>query len=332
MLTTSTSRCNCSWEMFRPIQTTCRRSATRISASAYSANPSRNPLGVHALVFSGGWDPASAKTAISGASATGYDILEIPLFEPETIDVYMTKNFLQEFGITPTASLGLSRDADISSPHAECAAAGEALLRSALHAAHGVGSKYLCGVIYSAIAKYPGPPTPEGRRNAVAAMRRIANEAADLGVVLCVEVINRYETNLLNTAVQAMEFLSDVNSPNLKIHLDSFHMNIEEPSMSAAVATAGNSLGYVHIGESHRGYLGSGTIAFTELFRALAASGYDGPITFESFSSRVVSPHLSNELCVWRNLWDDSDDLARTAREFMLSEIEAAKRHEALAR
>ena len=108
-------------------------------------------------------------------------------------------------------------------------------------------------------------------------------------------------------------------------------MNIEEPSMTAAVATAGDELAYVHIGESHRGYLGSGTIAFTELFRALAASGFDGPITFESFSSAVVSEHLSNELCVWRNLWDDSDNLAIRAREFMQTEIEAAKRHHALA-
>ena len=327
------TRGSSSYEIFHPIRRrTCRLPTTRISASSQaSTHEFRNPLGVHALVFSGAWDHASAKAAISGASRTGYSILEIPLFEPETIDVDMTKNLLQEYGITPTASLGLSRDADISSPDTDCSAAGEVLLRSALHAAHGVGSKYLCGVIYSAIAKYPGPPTLQGRKNAVAAMRRIANEASDLGVVLAVEVINRYETNLLNTAVQAREFLADVGSSNLKIHLDSFHMNIEEPSMTAAVATAGDELAYVHIGESHRGYLGSGTIAFTELFRALAASGFDGPITFESFSSAVVSEHLSNELCVWRNLWDDSDNLAIRAREFMQTEIEAAKRHQALA-
>lgn len=74
---------------------------------------------------------------------------------------------------------------------------------------------------------------------------------------------------------------------------------------------------YVHIGESHRGYLGSGSVDFPALFGALADSGYTGPITFESFSSAVVSKDLSNALCVWRNLWDDGADLAQHARGFI---------------
>ena len=77
----------------------------------------------------------------------------------------------------------------------------------------------------------------------------------------------------------------------------------------------------IHIGESHRGYLGSGTVAFDEFFGALKAQGYDGTITFESFSSQVVSPTLSNTLCIWRDLWDDSDDLVRHAREYIRSQM-----------
>lgn len=73
---------------------------------------------------------------------------------------------------------------------------------------------------------------------------------------------------------------------------------------------------YVHIGESHRGYLGSGTVDFDNFFKALGHIGYDGPIVFESFSTAVVDPKLSRMLAVWRNLWDDSDDLGAHANTF----------------
>lgn len=84
---------------------------------------------------------------------------------------------------------------------------------------------------------------------------------------------------------------------------------------------AGDRLGYVHVGESHRGYLGSGPIDFPQFFAALRDSGYAGPVTFESFSSAVVHPELSNTLAVWRNLWDDGEDLARHAHGFMAEHL-----------
>lgn len=122
-----------------------------------------------------------------------------------------------------------------------------------------------------------------------------------------------------------MEFLADVNHHNVSVHLDTYHMNIEEASFEQAVRLCGDRLGYVHIGESHRGYLGSGSVDFAGLFRGLAAIDYAGPLTFESFSSAVVSPDLSNNLCVWRNLWSDSADLAAHARGFIDSEWRAAR-------
>ena len=131
-------------------------------------------------------------------------------------------------------------------------------------------------------------------------------------MVLGLEVVNRYETNLVNTAAQAVELIGEIGEANVKVHLDSYHMHIEEAGLvhldsyhmhieeaglAQAVETAGSHLGYVHIGESHRGDLGTGNVDFDQLFRALAKQGYTGPITFESFSSRVVSPQLSNVLC-----------------------------------
>lgn len=84
------------------------------------------------------------------------------------------------------------------------------------------------------------------------------------------------------------------------------------------ILDAGDKLGYMHIGESHRGYLGSGTVDFDALFRGRARVGYDGPVVFESFSSAVVNADLSNTLAIWRNLWEDSGDLAAHANRYAL--------------
>lgn len=283
-----------------------------------------NPLGVHALVWTGGWSKEECTNAIKGSKLAGYDLVEVPLLEPATIDAAMTKRILEEYGMQASSSLGLRFDADVSSESSDTVQMGKELLRQALQATAGFGGQYMCGILYSALGKYPQPCSAQSWNNSTTAIKEIAREAGDLGVTLCLEVVNRYETNVLNTAAQAMEFIADVDEANVLVHLDSYHMHIEENSMAAAVATCGDKLGYVHTGECHRGYLGSGSVQWQELFRALAEGNYTGPITFESFSSRVVSPALSNNLCVWRDLWDDSSDLAVHAREFMQAQIQAA--------
>jgi len=109
------------------------------------------------------------------------------------------------------------------------------------------------------------------------------------------------------------------------VHLDTYHMNIEEADLESALIDSGAMLGYFHIGESGRGYLGAGNIDFDRVFRGLAKAGYEGPITFESFSSAVVNKQLSGMLGIWRNLWEDSADLARHAKGFIEHRLKAAR-------
>jgi len=111
------------------------------------------------------------------------------------------------------------------------------------------------------------------------------------------------------------------------VHLDTDHMNIEESDLFQPVhdVAAAGRLGYVHIGESHRGYLGTGSVDFASFFRALHDVAYDGPVVFESFSSAVVSAELSNTLGIWRNLWQDSDDLAAHANRFIRDGLHAVR-------
>ena len=274
-------------------------------------------FGGHALVWAGDWSEASARKAAVSAKKAGYDYIEMLMIEPEKIDVAMTKEVLAEHGLSATASLGLSPETDVTSTNPSIVKKGDELLRKVVDKLHAIGSTELCGVIYCSLGKYPGPASAENRANSISAVTRLADYAADKGININLEVVNRYETNIMNTGKEGLKFLEAVNRPNAYLHLDTYHMNIEEDGMSQAVLDAGDALGYVHIGESHRGYLGSGNVDFDTFFSALKKINYSGPITFESFSSVVVDPTLSNALCIWRNLWEDSDDLASHALKYM---------------
>ena len=274
-------------------------------------------FGGHALVWAGDWSEVSARKAAASAKKAGYDYIEMLMIEPDKIDVAMTKAVLSEYGLFATASLGLSPETDVTSTNPSIVKKGDELLRKVVDRLHAIGSTELCGVIYCSLGKYPGPASAENRANSIAAVARLADYAADKGININLEVVNRYETNIMNTGKEGLKFLEAVNRPNAYLHLDTYHMNIEEDGMSQAVLDAGDALGYVHIGESHRGYLGSGNVDFDTFFTALKKINYSGPITFESFSSVVVDPALSNALCIWRNLWEDSDDLAAHALKYM---------------
>lgn len=284
-----------------------------------------NRLGIHAQVWVGDWQHADCERALSAAARIGYDFIEIPLLDPWRMDAAFTRARLAEYGLGATASLGLTAEADISSEDPAIVEHGEALLNQALTTAHEIGVTHLCGVIYSALQKYTQPASKQGLANAMGVIERLATRAADCGIVLGLETVNRYETNIINTAADTHTLIERIGADNLYAHLDSYHMNIEENSMADALACCGSRLGYVHVGESHRGYLGSGSIDFDSFFRGVVQCGYQGPIAFESFSSAVVDPKLSSMLGIWRNLWDDSDDLARHALTYMRTQLESAR-------
>jgi D-psicose/D-tagatose/L-ribulose 3-epimerase len=278
-------------------------------------------IGCHASVWTGDFDDAGLQLAVERTAAAGFDLIEIPLMDPDKADATAVRRMLDGAGLAATASLGLSEHTDVSSADPEVVAAGEAHLGRCLEFLSDVGGTHLVGVIYCAMRKYMAPSTHENRQHSIEAIGRLSDRAAELGIRVGVEVVNRYESNLLNTARQAVRYVEDVGSHNVVVHLDTYHMNIEEPDMFTPVLDAGDRLGYVHIGESHRGYLGSGTVDFDGFFRALATIGYDGPVVFESFSSAVVHPDLSNMLGIWRNLWEDGDDLGRHANSYIRNQL-----------
>ena len=285
-------------------------------------------IGCHGSVWTGSFDHDGMTTAIAGTAKAGFDLIEIPLMDADAIDVEHTRSLLLEHGLGVTASLGLTPELDISSEDTDIVAAGEKHLDRVIEVLAELGGTHLVGVLYSAMRKYMDPATPLGLEHSQDVIARLAGRGQDLGITVAIEVVNRYETNVLNTGRQALVFLDESarrNGATALVHLDTYHMNIEEPDMASPVLDAGDRLAYVHIGESNRGYVGSGTVDFDTFFKALNRIGYDGPIVFESFSSAIVHPELSRMLGVWRNLWDDPEDLADHAFQSIRNHVRSAR-------
>ena len=202
---------------------------------------SNSLIGCHALVWTGTFDPDGIRLSVSRTKQAGFDLVEFPLMDPFTFDTAVAKAALAQHGMAASASLGLSPSTDVSSEDPAIVAAGEKLLLRALEVVAELGGTQLCGVIYSAMKKYMDPLTEQGLANSIDTIGKVADRAAELGLSIALEVVNRYETNILNTGRQALAYVEKVGRSNVAVHLDSYHMNIEESDMYAPVWIAPTS-------------------------------------------------------------------------------------------
>lgn len=285
-----------------------------------------NPLGTHFQVWAGDWSPEKIGSAAEKAAVLGYDFLEIPVRAPATVKADALARILEESGLFCTTSFVHTLETDISSDNPAAVAKGEALIGEALAVARDLGSKRLVGSMHTSLKKHDTARSEAGRHNSIEVLGRVAARARDMGIVLCIEALNRYESNFVNTAAEALELIDAVGAGNMRVQLDTFHMNIEEASPADAIRACGPRLGYLHVAENFRGYLGTGSIDFKSIFDALGDIGYDGPIALEVFSSAVVNPEHSARLAIWREVWTDSEDMARHALAFLRNGIETARR------
>ena len=290
-------------------------------------------FGIHSFVWTNGATQAGLEEAMESAAASGYDLIEFSYLRPEAFDLDALARRAAGLKLGVAVTMGLPAAADVSSEDAECVKRGAALLSDAVKAVRDLGGTTLGGILYSAHGKYATLPTDRGRKNSIETLARTAEIAAGAGVDVVLEVVNRFETNLLNTTAQGLAYLEATGAPGLRLHLDTFHMNIEEANPAAAIRLAGDRLGYIHIGESNRGYLGEGVIDFDRIFDALLDIDYQRDITFESFSTAVVDEALTIACAIWRDTWTDNRPLAAHAHRFItLKREEAARRRRTNAR
>jgi len=276
-------------------------------------------FGMHASLWGAGWTREVAELAIPEAANHGLEVIEIPLLEPDRVDVAHSRALLAKHNIAPTASLGLP--AEVGAP-LNADRATPFLLR-ALEVAHALGCNCLSGVTYSTLGYRSGsPPTEAEYMTIVRALKPVAKRAGELGMMLGVEPCNRYETHMLNTAKQSVALLERIGEPACMVHLDTYHTNIEEKGFDAALTDARGLCRYVHLSESDRGVPGSGNIDWTNVFRALKARNFSGDLVCESFVNMM--PQLAAALSVWRPVAKDRHEVLNIGVPFLRSSAQAA--------
>jgi D-psicose/D-tagatose/L-ribulose 3-epimerase len=288
-----------------------------------------NVFGLHTFAIAPTWDLDRIERRVEQLKEYGIGLFEIPLLRPEEIDTKRSRAFASRWGVELVPSLGLPRALDIVERPDE----GLDFLTPAFKVCAEVGSFGLGGVTYGTIGKTTGRAATKREIDGICRfLERAARLAKTFGLKLGIEPCNRYETHLINRGQDAADIIERVGAENIFIHLDTYHMHIEEADIEAAIIQTGPLLGYFHIGESNRGYLGAGSIDFDRVFRGLAKAEYRGPITFESFSSAVVNQPLSGILAIWRNLWTDGRDLAGSAKAFIETHLKSAQEAHARSR
>lgn len=282
-------------------------------------------IGVHSFVWSAGSSKEELESALTKTHELGYKLIEFSYLDPRQVDVKWLAGRINQLGLDVAISMGLPHEGDISSSDASVVGHGEEILDKAVALTRDLGGSKLAGILSSAHGKQEQAPTKKAWDTSVATLTKVADRAKAAGVSLNLEIVNRFESNMLNTAAQGLAYIKDTGASNIFLHLDTFHMNIEEADVGLAIRHAADKIGYVHIGESHRGYLGTGNIDFAAIFDALVALGWDDYVTFESFSSTIVDKDLSLKTAIWRNLWTDNVALAKHAREYITLGLETAR-------
>ncbi len=252
-------------------------------------------FGVHTSMWAMEWTRAGAERAIAAAKGYGLDFIEIALLDPPSCDAAHTRQLLEANGLAAVCSLGLPQHA-WASRHPQAAIDWLAV---AIDKTADMGGLALSGVIYGGIGERTGqPPTAGELDNIARALQAAAKQAKARGIQLGVEAVNRYENHIINTAAQAVALIERVGADNVFIHLDTYHMNIEEKGMGNGIITARDHLKYIHLSESDRGTPGEGTCNWDETFATLAAINFRGGLAMESFIN--MPPQVALGLSVWR--------------------------------
>lgn len=269
-----------------------------------------NKLGIFMNFWENDWNADHIKY-LKKASDIGFDILEFqaqPLLEMSNHRLTEMKAAAKEYGIEMTYSLGLDKAYDISSSDESIRRKGIKYLTEIMKKVAFLDGRIISGVSY---AGWGIPDVPDFSKdkltdNSIRSMKVISRLAEDLGITYGVEAVNRFEGVVLNTAREAVDYVKAVDSPNVGVLLDTYHMNIEENSFREAILTAGDLLVGFHTGDNNRSIPGKGHIDWDKIFKALADIQYTGQIVSEPFVMK--GGQVGRDIYVWRNLVEDTSE------------------------
>lgn len=262
-------------------------------------------LGAHASLWTPRWTREAAERFIPDAVKHGLSVIEINPYDLEDrAAIDHSAGLFRRHGVSPVCSIGLPPELGAPTRPKEALP----FVTEALDRAARLGAKLLTGLPYATLGYKSGAaPTDAEYDDLAALLRPAARRAAEAGITLGIEVCNRYETHLLNTGAQGAMLQDRVGEPNVIVHLDTYHMNVEEVTYSQGFESVRGRCRYVHLSESNRSVPGRGTVDWDDVFAGLAAIGYDGDLTLESFVS--IPDEFKAALCVWRPVAANSDEV-----------------------
>lgn len=248
----------------------------------------------------------------------GFDTVELPIEAPEHIDPVKVREAAGRAGLaigSVCACMGPGRDFRGSAADQETAMAYcKALIDQMVI----LGCPSLIGPVYSVVGRIGAHDEAEKKEQfalVVKNLKELAAYAESKGVQICVEPLNRFETDFLNTCDQALKLLKAVRSPALRLHLDTFHMNIEEKNQAAAILKAGQLLGHFHACGSDRGTPGNDHIDWKPIVAALKKIKYQGDVVIESFTTDVKV--IARAAAIWRKMEPTRDEIATKGLAFL---------------
>lgn len=248
----------------------------------------------------------------------GFDAVEIPIEDPEIIDIQKVKEALIAYELQPIVCGAFGPTRDFT--HEDLAIQENALnyIETCLELCLAWGAEFVAGPMYAATGKARLLPPEEKKREWELSVRNIykaSQMAESRGLKLAIEPLNRFETDMVNTSKRMIQMLKDVNHPAANVMLDGFHMNIEEKNISEAIKTVGERLIHVQVSENYRGTPGTGQTDWQGLKAGLSAINYQGCVSIEGFTPEVKE--LAGAVCIWEKLVEDQDVFASDGLKFL---------------
>jgi len=274
-------------------------------------------LGINTFLFTSPFTNDSTKL-FKTFKKWGFESIEIPIEDPSHIDPAFVKAELDKLGLvcgSVCACLGPDRDFR-GTPEAQKNAMDYMI--KCIDQMVVLGCPTLAGPVYSSVGRADAVPPAEYKQQwkaVVNNLRKLCDYAESKGKQVCMEPLNRFETDFINTVDQALQMIKDVGSPALKLHLDTFHMNIEEKCQAAAIRKAGKLLGHFHACGSDRGTPGNDHIDWKPIAAALKAIRYNGDIVIESFTTDVKV--IARAAAIWRKIEPSREDIAVKGIKFL---------------
>ena len=275
-------------------------------------------FGINTWVWTSPLTTEKLKELAPSVAAIGFDWIEVPIESLNDLDFSEGAAIIKDAGLEVSACAAMGPDRDLIHPDHAVRENGISYLQACIDASETLGATNLVGPLYSAVGR-TWQQTPQERAKdldlLVENLRGLAAYAADHGVILCVEPLNRFETSFINLAEQAVEVVDRVANPACQIMLDTFHMNVEEKSLGDAIRAVGPRLKQLHSCENDRGTPGSGNVTWDEVAQALHDINYAGPLVIESFTPEVKS--IARAAAIWRELAPSPEALATGGLKFL---------------